>query len=322
MGHAMNLACLAGTFEVNPDLPDAFRKGVCADLKSRTVLARITEFTSFTPTLLSFSTKVFDEDDPYKSQDFVGNPFHFFTQGLSEFSGTPEEITQMLASPFGDIVNFAKAQCGHTDTPMEPDVPMSELSRVPMSHDGMLQTDADATSKNVHEKQAPEPTGFAMDVSSGHPINWADEGSPLRGLRFWIDGPILKSPCFQDKAPAQCMSIDVVGNATKQMMIDNGGRLDVPIWGQLQGCGDEIESNNRNWQSTEIAQLGTFKLDSLVNSAVCETAGFTPWNHHPAHRPLSSIGRSRAPVYGHVQQIRRDANANYITNEMLAGVFP
>lgn len=326
-GHAMNLACLAGTFEVNPDLPDAFRKGVCGNLTSRRALGRLSELNALIPNMLTFSTKVFDEDDPYTSQDFLGNAFQLFTSGISEFSGTPEEITQMLRSPFGDVVSFAKVQCGHTDSDpsMEPDVPMSELMRVRMSHHGMLQTDADATSKNVNKKQAPEPTGFGMDVSSGHPINWANEGSPIRGLRFWMDAPLLKSSCFQGKAPgewATCLSTDVVGNATKQMMSDNGGQLVVSIWGQLQGCGDEIESNQNNWKSTEIAQLGTFKFDSLVSSAVCETAGFTPWNHHPDHRPLSSMGRARESIYARAQQLRRDANANYISNEMLAGAVP
>lgn len=177
-GHAMNLACLAGNFEVNPQLPDAFKKGICASPKTYPILGRITEFTPFTPETLSFSTKIFDEIES-QTQDFIGNAFQLFNFGMGEW-GAPEEMSPyIIPGPgFGNVIEAAKTL---TEFELaEPDVPMEPHVTTDMS--GMLQTDADVTTANTRKSNSSNaPMGYRFDVAGGH--EFPPPRAPCRSAR-------------------------------------------------------------------------------------------------------------------------------------------
>jgi len=298
-GHLPTLGCLSGTFEVNPKLPAAFKKGLCST-SGQSALARISDFKPGFEHALAIAVKVFDADGS-ASQDLITVPFQADFHDQFEWTQQPQENARLLAMPGNEnIVVFH-------DSIFNPSSGGGDESGMT----GMLDTDAVSSSK------APtDPNGFTFDTHGCAPINWADENSH-RGLRFWFDAPFLNSSCFQGKQPEDwntCSDPAVVEEALEQTMSGSDGQLVVSMWGQLQGCTDEIEENGLAWTSTEIAELGKFKFNRIINSEVCEFASFTPWNKFPSHKPLSSFNRARKSIYYTVQQMRKNATANSVSD--------
>jgi hypothetical protein len=131
---------------------------------------------------------------------------------------------------------------------------------------------------------------YFFDTPGAIPIQWGAK----RAMRFWFNGPALS-------ATNPSLSAEKVQGATQAYMNQNNGLLTVQMYGQLQGCDDSIEDLSAPWSSTQIAKIGEIQFTKNVPLEKCDRLGFSPWHHHPAHKPLSSINRARKPIYERAQ---------------------
>lgn len=284
--HSMTLACLSGVFKVNPELDSDFKKGIAAGKAGEyNILTRISDMSPEVFNFLSVAFKMLKPDGSVL-QDFIFNPVATRDFRDGDTKDIMQENARNAVSGFSDIVVFKDF--------------LTELFTSPggaqkMTDDAMLQTDVTIStnaSDTFHTKISETQEFYSLDGSGQAPVAWGND----RGLRFWINAP--KLPVSEAK-----LDSTLVEDAIKDYM-SNSGDLVIPMYGQLQGCHDQIELNDVAWTSPKVEKIGELRLNSVVDGERCEKLGFTPFNHHPDHRPLSSMNRARDPIYKRGQERR------------------
>jgi hypothetical protein len=75
------------------------------------------------------------------------------------------------------------------------------------------------------------------------------------------------------------------------------GPLEMPLYANLQSCGDSIEDATTPWSTTNVMQVATLRLTTIEDLSMCNSTAFTPWHSAEDLRPLGSWQRGRLNTY-------------------------
>jgi hypothetical protein len=309
--------CFSGEFVLDKSLPKAFHQGIAKDPTTwpyRTLM----RFSQGPPEVnglpsqskLSLAFKLFTvKDSESGTQDFSGEPINVKgdPEGWADNAGFPWKDFPSFASVLGfspgmekvikgmNISGFINAMAAKNNKASalsqvaagtESDTPSFDEQESAVAEAGEAQQEQDEDESEKDSDHKTEDYGhYSINVGGLLPISWGTG----RGLRWWAKGPPVPKIC---KDLAECEKDGMSQKALEKYLENNGNQMTVEMFGQLQGCDDEIEDAEKPWKSKDIAKLGELIIKKPEETGLCQKVDFDAWLTRPDHKPLGSLARA------------------------------
>jgi hypothetical protein len=287
--------CASGLLEVAPGLPERFQKSIFATQTSYPLLTRFSARDQ--DNVLRVGVKILGLDVPMLPppgpSDLERNTQDFIFDTLADSNGmSPAQLAAANVRVETAIEFLERLLVAQNVTAS------SLLDR------GGMRSDDNMGSK----KQAPlESTEYNMNVGTTLVNRFGGPTDPA--VKLFINGFIDPSTGLADTPlEVMCKNPSLPEGEQYSACVDGllqealatriqAGPLQMPLYANLQQCGDLIEDSITPWSTTDIMQIATLSLTVIEDLSVCNDTAFTPWHSAEDLSPLGSWQRTRRNPY-------------------------